>query len=185
MSYKMNLSTILSEALVQLGQANDQQMKKHYDEKHKLYANDCLLDLAYYYHLRKTETITVSDGVFDLSTLESLCKRVSSVSRDDVSYSFYLGAATGYIKIPDMTDGSAEITYEYIPDKLEDDSAYPDVPEQLHNLFPLYIAGRDRAAGNREEQQRATTFFQLYENGKKTARASVGEADAYTIFNKF
>lgn len=185
MSYKMNLTTILSRALTELGYKDDQQMKSKRGTQHKMYANDCLIDLAYYLHLRRTETVTVSDETVDLSALERICKRVSSISRDDVAYQFYLGRSTGGIRVPGITDGSVDVTYEYIPNNLEDDTGFPDVPEQLHSLFPIYIAARDRAAGNREEQQRASFFFELYESGKRKARKSMGEADAYTIINKY
>lgn len=176
----MTLSEILSEALNQLGNSTDAQVKDTYKEQHTAYANDAQHDLARFIHQYRTDTLSIVDGVLDLSALPKECVKVSSVKKSSTSYSFTAGDDRTKINISGLTAGEVSVTYEYAPDDIVYDQDVPDLPSAMHKLIPVYIAARENMG---KDIPRATALFEIYEKGKRQARSNVGGSDSFKIIN--
>lgn len=183
----MNLSVITNETLVQMGKSTDSQMKGEYEQSTKLYANDCIADLADHIGLWRTDAIAIASGVVNLGSLPRIVKRVLSIKRDNRLYEFERGESTGLVYIEGLKtlDGTVSVTYTYVPARLTSENDEPELPTSLHQLIPTYTAARTYLAGDTEQQRRGLVLMQQYENLKSKIPVNYGESNSGRIMNKF
>jgi len=177
----MTLVNILTRALVELGRKTDAQSMDAWREKLTIFANDGCADLAEYLNLKRTDTVTATDGIVKLSDLERGCRKIVSASQNGSSLSVTETNDSKTINVG--SSGEVQVTYRYIPKDMENDIDSPDVPEALHRLIVTYVVYRDHLSLDPSMQGRATAILQVYERGRMNARKKYGESDIYSIYN--
>lgn len=165
----MTLNDIITSALAQLDRGHDAQTLDVWRGKFTGFANDGQYDLANSLKLRRTDTVTVTDGE---ATLPRECIKFIEVVQGNKRYS----------RIKDCPDGEAEITYRYSPKKMANTTDQPDIPEHMHGLIVTYVVARERASGDVTTQRGANIYMQLYEAGKTSLRPN---RDEYSIINRW
>lgn len=177
----MTLVNIITQALVELGMTTDAQQMDEWKQKFAMFANDGMRDLAEYLELRRTDTVTVPDGLFRVSGLEHTCLKVVGVTQNGASLPFHTGRTSDEI----LVDGTGEmqVEYRYVPNEIKNNTDQPGIPPYLHHLLVSYVVYREHLTADPTMQRRADAFFRMYETGKRKARKTLGEENTYQFLN--
>lgn len=177
----MTLKELLTGALLQLDRGTDAQTLESWRDKLTRYLNDAMIDLTSELQPRRSDPLTLTSGVLDLSLLPRSVVKVIALSRADTRLPFYYGAGTELLRVPAVSDGEVRVTYRYMPMPLKVDTDVPDLPEWSHGAMIGYAVGRERASGDAGSIASARACFELYNAAKRMMRAHRGEMDAYAI----
>ena len=177
----MTLANIIRRSLIELGRGTDAQSTNAWQEKLTMFANDAVQDLVEYLELRKTDKVTAQDNVIKLGDLSSECIKVVEVRQGDKPIVFETADASDEIRV--KAEGEVDVEYRYAPKEMKDDVAKPDIPEYLQRLIVSYVVYREHLTADPTMQRRADAFYRLYEEGKRKASKTRGEADTYKIYN--
>ena len=180
----MTLKELLTGALLQLDRGTDAQTLESWRDKLTRYLNDAMIDLTSELQPRRSDTLTLTSGVLDLSKLPRSVVKVISLSRADTRLPFYYGAGTELLRVPAVSDGDVMVTYRYMPTPLNVDTDVPELPEWSHGAMIGYAVGRERASGDAASIASARACFELYNAAKRMMRSHRGEMDAYAIENR-
>ena len=180
----MTLKELLTGALLQLDRGTDAQTLESWRDKLTRYLNDAMIDLTSELQPRRSDTLTLTSGVLDLTKLPRSVVKVISLSRGDTRLPFYYGAGTELLRVPAVSDGDVLVTSRYMPTPLKVDTDVPELPEWSHGALVGYAVGRERASGDASSIASARACFELYNAAKRMMRAHRGELDAYAIENR-
>ena len=180
----MTLKELLTGALLQLDRGTDAQTLESWRDKLTRYLNDAMIDLTSELQPRRSDTLTLTSGVLDLTKLPRSVVKVISLSLADTRLPFYYGAGTELLRVPAVSDGDVLVTYRYMPKPLGVDTDVPELPEWSHGAMVGYAVGRERASGDASSIASAHACFELYNAAKRMMRAHRGELDAYAIENR-
>lgn len=181
----MTLLELITGVLRQLDRGTDAQTIEHWRDKLTRYLNDGMIDLVYEVRPRKTVDVAIENGAIDLTALPGACIKAVALSRGGRRVCFYYGADSASLRVPGVPDGTAQLTYRYLPPLLAADTDVPDLPEMCHGALILYAAGRERAMGDAPSLSAARACFELYQAARRNLRRDVGEADAFRIVNRY
>lgn len=179
----MTLNDILISSLTQLGRGHDAMTIEAYRDRLTLYANDAQHDLAEAMGLFRTDTLTPSEGIIDVTALPRGCRKVICVCQLGHEVPFNSGKDSNTILLPYDTD--AEITYEYEPKRLENPADVSEIDEGLHGLMVSYVVGRERMAGDVSTQRGSNLYLAMYESAKAKIRKHKGGRNSYVITNRY
>ncbi|MEZ4627429.1 MAG: hypothetical protein R2912_04875 [Eubacteriales bacterium] len=179
----MTLKELLTGALLQLDRGTDAQTLESWRDKLTRYLNDAMIDLTSELQPRRSDTLTLTNGVLDLANLPRNVVKVIALSRAGTRLPFYYGASTELLRVPAVTDGEVLVTYRYMPPALKVDTDVPELPEWSHGAMIGY-GQRERASGDAGSIASARACFELYNAAKRMMRAHRGELDAYAIENR-
>lgn len=179
----MTLQELLTGVLQQLDRGTDAQTVEVWRDKLCAFLNDAIIDLTGELMLRRTDELPITDGCIDLSRLPRGCVKVCALHVGGRRWPFYYGTGSQTLRVPGAPDGTAVITYRYIPQRLSADTDVPDLPEWTHDYLVLYAVGRERAGGDAASISAARACFELYNAAKRQLRPHVGESDAYALEN--
>lgn len=178
----MTLYDIVTQAMVSLGFETDAQSMEAWQSKLVMFLNDGMEDIAKFLNLRKTDTdIPVVDGILNLSSLTSKCVKVVSISQDGTNIPFETGPSSSEIKL--SAEGTVDVEYRYIPNRIKNDIDQPGIPEYLHSLLVPYIVYSQHTTLDPTMQRRADAFYQKYAQGLRQARKNYGESNCYKFKN--
>ena len=180
----MTLKELLTGALLQLDRGTDAQTLESWRDKLTRYLNDAMIDLTSELQPRRSDTLTLTNGVLDLTNLPRSVVKVIALSRAGTRLPFYYGAGTELLRVPAVADGEVLVTYRYMPKLLNEDTQVPELPEWSHGAMIGYAVGRERASGDAGSIASARACFELYNAAKRMMRAHRGELDAYAIENR-
>ena len=180
----MTLKELLTGALLQLDRATDAQTLEAWRDKLTRYLNDAMIDLTSELQPRRTDTLTLTGGVLDLSALPRDVVKFVALSRGSTRLPFYYGLSTAQLRVPAAEDGDVQVTYRYMPESLKVDTDIPDLPQWCHGALVSYAVGRERASGDSASLNAARACFELYNAVKRMMRAHRGEQDAFAIENR-
>jgi hypothetical protein len=180
----MTLKELLTGALLQLDRGTDAQTLESWRDKLTRYLNDAMIDLTGELQPRRSDPLTLTNGMLDLSALPRSVVKVIALSRADTRLPFYYGAGTELLRVPAVADGEVMVTYRYMPPMLKVDTDIPELPEWSHGALIGYSVGRERASGDAASIASSRACFELYNAAKRMMRAHRGELDAYAIENR-
>ena len=178
----MTLNDILISALAQLDRGHDAETLEVYRDRLTGFANDAQSDLARALNLTRTERLTPSDGIVELSDLTRDCLKVVKVEQRGKQVQFLKGD-TGTIALPYIDE--AAITYRFEPKALSLPTDVSELPEHAHGLIVSYVVGRERMAGDVSTQRGANIYLSMYEAAKARLRPHYGDRGSYTIVNRY
>ncbi len=182
----MTLNDIIVASLTQLDRGHDAQTLEIWRDKLTRFADEAIIDLASVIKPRRTDSITVINGVFDIRTLPRQCVKVLSVKKDDVLLFFREGDSSDEICIPSLpSSDTVKVTYIYIPGTLSSGSDEPEIPKRYHSLIVCYVIARERSSGEVSVQRGSNIYFQMYEAGKKSIRPHLGGKENYKLLNRW
>ena len=179
----MTLNEIIISALAQLDRGHDAKNVEIYRERFTRYANDAQDDLALSLGLTKTETRPASMGVFDLNMLSRRCLRIECVCQRGHEVPFRDGHAMGTLLLP--YDEPAEITYRYLPRRLESLNDRSELPDYMHPLLVIYAVARERMGGDVSTQSGANIYLSMYNASKAKLRGYIRNNDSFRIVNRY
>lgn len=174
----MTRNEIIKSALEQLGRGTDAQNISVCENKFTGYANEAILDLAEKCKPTRTDAVAVVNGVI---TLPRTPLKIIEITQDEIEIPFSYKDGKVYVG----AEGTVDVTYRYVPATLYNASDIPEIPLHLHSLITTYVVARERASTDAGNQRGANVYFELYNAGKRSIRSNVGEADAYTIKNRW
>lgn len=178
----MTLMQIITSALREMGYEPDAQNIETFRRKFTLFANEGLNELSRAMELRRTDTLTITDGEISIEELPYNCVKIIEVAQNGTSLDFYRGSSTTHIKV--STTGDVQVEYRYVARPLSSDTDVPGIPESLHNLLVIYICAREYSTANVDTQDRSKIYYSMYMKGKAAAQQDYGEVETYTIKNK-
>lgn len=178
----MTLNEILVAALAQLDRGSDAQTLDVWRDKLTRFANDAVLDLVGVLKPKRTDNLTITNGLITPASLPHKCLKIVGVTID--------GKASGFIQDVngvrvDQDSGTAKVTYVYAPRLLSSPSDEPELPDYAHGLIVTYVVARERASGDASTQRGASVYFEIYNAGKAALRSNQGEQDSYRIINRW
>lgn len=177
----MTLNEIVVAALKQEERGHDANVVDKYKGKFRQYANEAVIDLASSMGAYKTDTVTITDSVLDVSQLSRSCVKILSVTQDDVAVTFDDGDESDEVLVG--ADGEIKVKYEYIPQELASDTDSPDVPTHLHALIVMWVVARSRSSGDVSAQNGSGIHFQLYNEFKRKLVKHRGSPSRYALTN--
>lgn len=178
----MTLIEIISAALQQLGYTTDAQTQKIWRAKFTQLANEGMVDLSEAINLRRTDSISVSNGEISIGDLPYECMKVLKISQDGTEITMSKGKATDKIAV--SATGSVDVEYRYLPNNMSSDTDKPGIPTHLHSLIVTYICACHHMTANVDTQGRYNAVYNKYLSGKTKARKHYGEPENYKIINK-
>lgn len=189
----MTLMEIISSALEQQGKTSDAQVVHEWRDKFTQLANEGLIDLAGALKLRRTDIVTIPpNGILNIEngipdtenpTKYHACLKLVGIRQGSRFVRYGRGPSTYEIRVG--TTGPVEVEYRYLPAQLSNETDVPGIPERLHPLLVDYVLAKDISTNDITTQQRASTFYQLYQEGKLQAQRMYGEPEFYGIRNKW
>lgn len=179
----MTLNDIIVSALAQLDRGHDTKTIEAYRARMTQYANDAQDDLALSLCLTKTETRPAPLGVFDLGLLSRRCLRIESVTQRGHEVPFRDGYAMNTLLLP--YDEPAEVTYRYLPGRLESLNDRSELPEYMHPLIVTYTVARERMGGDTATQSGANIYLSMYNASKAKLRGYIRDRNSFSIINRY
>ncbi len=179
----MTLNDIIISALTQLDRGYDAKTVEIYRTRLTQYANDGQDDLALSLGLTKTETRPAANGVMDTNTLSRRCLRVERVCQRGHEVPFRTGSLMNRILLP--YEEPAEVTYRFLPNRLERANDVSELPEFMHSLIVTYVVGRERMGGDTSTQSGANIYLSMYNAAKAKLRGYIRDADSFSITNRY
>lgn len=139
--------------------------------KYAKYANDAQDDIALLLKLMRTEKKMADGGVVNLNTLARRCIRVESIRQHEHKVPFRQSDLTNDLLLPYETE--AEITYRFLPNRLEHLDDISELPEYTYPLLISYIIGRKfMENGDSESTRLASIYFSMYNAAKEKLKRS-------------
>ena len=169
----MTLNDIIVSTLAQLDRGHDSQTIETWRGKLTGFANEAMLDLATMLQLRRTDTVTLANGILDTLTLPETCVKVLSVLKGGATLPVYPGPTSTQLRVT-APDGTVDVHYRYLPKDMENPTDVPDLPSFCHSLITTYVVARERAAQDPSMQRGASIYFELYNAGKRSLREAIG-----------
>ena len=159
----MTLTELISTALDRMGRNTGGTEK--YESKFKLYANEAIRKIAEKRRACRSETVTLVDESFNISSLEREVFEdgiVKILDADGVALDFdQIVDGSGDITV-DTEETSVTVVYRYVPSPLENSPDEPDLPTYLHGMIVYWICGCERSNGDPDTMEGAATDFQLF-----------------------
>jgi len=180
----MTLNDILVSALAQLDRGHDSQTLDTWRNKLTRFANEAVYDIAMAVRPYRTDTLTVTEGMADLSQLPRGCVKVCSVMQQGASRVFYRGVGSDVLRVPGA-EGTVSVTYQYVPREMSLPTDEPELPAHCQGPIVTYVVGRERASGDVSTQGGAGVYFEIYNAAKRQLRTHRGERDVYCIRNRW
>lgn len=180
----MTLNDIIVSALAQLDRGHDSQTVDTWRDKLTRYANEAVIDLATILQLRRTDTLEVEGGVADIALLPRCCVKVLYIARNMNRIPFIAGSSGTEIRAL-CDDGPVQVHYRYLPNDMSSPTDVPELPAYCHGMIVTYVVARERASADPSMQRGANVYFSLYNAGKRSLRATVGEPDQYRFVNRW
>ena len=180
----MTLNDIIVAALAQLNRGHDSQTVEIWRDKFTRYANEAVLDLANVLELRRTDTLSVKDGIADISKLPRCCVKVLSMWHGIERVPFITGPSHTHVR-PLFGGEELSVVYRYLPRDMASPSDVPELPDYCHGMIVTYVVARERASADPSMQRGADIYLALYAAAKRRLRPSLGEENLYKIENKW
>lgn len=178
----MTLNEIIVGALQQLRRGNDSQTIDDYRGRFTQYANMAQQDLARDFPVFRTDTVTLTNGAFDVNALPRWCTKLMEIRAGGKPARFDMDNETGKIWVE--ADGDIEVTYRYLPNPLENPTDSPELPLQLHQCIVSYVVASDKAEGDAATQGSASLYYQVYNEQKRILmRGGMGTPKSYKILH--
>lgn len=177
----MTLNEIIISALDQLDRGHDPVTLEKWRSKLTRFANDAVLDLSVTFKPLRRENARLSGSVLDTAALDRPCIKVDNILKNGFPVRHSPMDASGIISVREV--GEITVVYQYIPAELKRATDTPELPNHLHPLIALYVAGRERMSGDVSTQSGSNPYMQRYELAK--ARILAGTMPAREINNKF
>ena len=133
----------------------------------------------------RRDTVTVTRGKAELSTLPLACHKVLAARIDGKRRLFYYGSTRGTLLFPGLADGTVEITYRYQPPLLMELSDEPQLPEGMQGLLVEYAAARERSRFDAASQNAARLDLTLYRDLKGKLKRNYPAQDLSRIYNVY
>ena len=149
------------------------------------YLNEAMQDLTAEFRPWRRDTLTVTGGQAELSTLPCACLKVLSARVDDERRLFYYGSTRGTLLFPGMGAGTAEITYRYQPAMLSELTDEPQLPEGMQGLLVEYAAARERSRFDAASQNAARLDLTLYRDLKGKLKRNYPAPDLSQLYNLY
>lgn len=183
----MKLSDIIVSALNDLDGSTDAQSIEAYSTKFTMYANAAIRLIAERYAATRTETMSLTDGIFSVDDLERECiKIVAVLDEEENAVEFYQKPQGSGDFFCDTDYTSVDVTYTFYPKLLSNTSDEPELPKFTHEYVPLYIVARSRSGGDPDTQGAAAVHYQLFNAAlSKMGNASRGDPQSYKIINRW
>ena len=179
----MTAQALIELTLRQLDRPTDALTVNLYRERLMAYMNEAILDLTLSLRPWRKDYLPVTDGQADLSALPGTCLKVLAAWVDGSRRLFYYGDTKETIRFPGMGDGTAEITYRYLPDPLLELTDHVQLPEEVQGLLVEYAAARERSRFDADSQNAARLSLTLYRELKDKLGLSQPPAEPSQIYN--
>jgi hypothetical protein len=184
----MTLNEIITKSLAIMERSTDSESLSMYRAQMTVYANDAVRKIAERYKGAKTETLTLTNGTFDISALTRQPTKIISVISGDKPVWFYQKTeGTGVFTCEGLPNGAAtvDVTYRFVPKMLIGNNDVPELPLYTHDIIPYYVVACERAsAGDGDTQAAASVYFQLWNAGLANVKsAHMGEPGSYALIN--
>ena len=179
----MTLNDIIVSALAQLDRAHDAATVETYRRRMTQYANDAQDDLAWSLALTRTEGVVPVGGEIDLSSLARPCTRVEKIEQMGHSVPFRAGETPNRVLVP--YSSSAEVTYRFMPARLEHTDDVSELNEALHPLIVSYVVARERMGGDVATQGGGNIYLSMYNAAKARLRGYLTSGDAFRITGRY
>lgn len=179
----MTALKLMEMTLRRLDRPTDSSTVALYQERLMGYLNEAILDLAGEFRPWRRDSLTVTDGQAELSSLPCACLKVLSVFVDGQRRLFYYGSTRGTLLFPGMESGTAEITYRYQPAMLAELTDEPQLPEGLQGLMVEYAAARERSRFDAASQNAARIDLTLYRESKGKLKRGYPAPDGCLFYN--
>ena len=147
------------------------------------YLNEALLDLTAEFRPWRRDELTVQNGQAELSDLPCACLKVLSAFVGGQRRLFYYGSTRGTLLFPGMENGTAEITYRYLPALLQELTDEPALSEPLQELLVEYAAARERSRFDAASPNAAKLDLTLYREMRGRLKRGCSALDLGEIYN--
>ena len=183
----MKLSDIIVSALNDLDANTDAQSIEAYSTRFTQYANDAVRIIAEKYAATRTETMSLTDGIFSIDDLERECIKIVSVQDEtETDVDFYQKPYGSGSFFCDTEYTSVSVTYTYYPKLLTNTSDEPELPKFTHEYITLYVVARNRSGGDPDTQGAAAIHYQLFNSAlSRMGKSSRGDPNSYKIINRW
>ncbi len=181
----MTTQKLMEMTLRKLDRPTDNSTVALYKERLLGYLNEAILDLTAEFRPWRRDTVTVTGGQAELSTLPCACLKVLAACVDKERRLFYYGSTRGTLLFPGMGDGTVEITYRYQPPLLMELSDEPQLPEGMQGLLVEYAAARERSRFDAASQNAARLDLTLYRELKGKLKRNYPAQDLSRIYNVY
>ena len=179
----MTTLQLIQMTLRKLDRPTDNDTVALYRERLTGYLNEAIMDLTVELRPWRRDTVTVTRGKAELSTLPLACHKVLAARIDGKRRLFYYGSTRGTLLFPGMGDGTVEITYRYQPDQLAELTDEPQLPAGLQGLLVEYAAARERGRFDAASQNAARLDLTLYRDLKGKLKRNYPAPDLSQIYN--
>lgn len=181
----MTFSNAIDAALKILGLGTTQYAHDQNDSLFLQYANACVLELTKDVRpVAFDEVVSVTGGTFLVSSLTHPIYQLLRVRTDDRVYHTRAEGPLVYLCDSDYT-GNVKVTYEYYYTMAADKTATIPLPEQYHQLVPLYITGQFYLTGDRWQQRQGQAQLQLFQELRRDLKKEQhGSTDSYKLKNR-
>ena len=179
----MTALQLIKAVLRKLDRPTDNDTVALYTERLLGYLNEAMLDLTAEFRPWRRDTLAVTGGQAELSSLPRACLKVLSAHVDGQRRLFYYGATRETLLFPGMGDGTAELTYRYQPELLSELTDEPQLPEGLQGLLVEYAAARERSRFDAASQNAARLDLTLYRDLKGKLKRNYPAPDLSQIYN--
>ncbi len=179
----MTTQKLMELTLRKLDRPTDSATLALYKDRLLGYFNEAMLDLTAEFRPWRRDTLAVTGGKADLSSLPRACLKVLAARIDGQRRLFYYGATRSILLFPGMGDGTVEITYRYQPDLLEELTDEPQLPEGIQGLLVEYAAARERSRFDAASQNAARLDLTLYRELKGKLRRNCPAPDLSQIYH--
>lgn len=157
---------------------------EQYDDLFLQYANQCVLELAKDARpVVHDEVVSVTDGLFSLSDLSHRLYDLIRVRAGDRIY--HTKAEGDMVFLCNNYTGNVQVTYEYFPKIAATKSEAIPLPEQYHQLVPMYISAQFGLDGDRWQQNRGQAKLSMFQALRRDLKKfQHGTTDSYKLKNR-
>lgn len=178
----MTNGEIARAALEHLEYGTDDESLQAYFGKFVIYINSAVELIARDLRMTKTETVTPTDGAFNVSSLAETCEKVVSVTCGGKQLTFTSGDNFGDIYVG--TDDDVQVKYRFIPAYSGKMDETPQIPEQFHRILYLYVVHMHYNTGAGSSDLDRTKWLQMFMDAKsRLLKRGYGAHDKYEFTN--
>lgn len=180
----MTYAEAIDTALKSLQLGLTEHAHEQFDDTFLGYANEGVLELLKDVRpVAHDEIVSVSDGCFSTSVLAHPIYNLLRVQAGDRVY--HTKAEGDRVYLCANYSGNVKVTYEYFPAPALVKTESIPLPEQYHQLIPIYIAARCDMDGDRWQQNRGRTKLQMFQELRRDLRkVQHGATDSYKLKNR-
>ena len=179
----MTALQLIQRTLRKLDRPTDNDTVALYRERLTGYLNEAIMDLTVELRPWRRDTVSVTRGKAELSTLPLACHKVLAARIDGKRRLFYYGSTRNTLLFPGMENGTAEITYRYLPALLQELTDEPALSEPLQELLVEYAAARERSRFDAASQNAAKLDLTLYREMRGRLKRGCSALDLGEIYN--